>query len=427
MHALIVTAGSHGDINPFIAIGRSLVARGHSVQMLANPYYEHQVREAGLGFEPLGEYIDLKNLGELYPDIMHPRKAAKVVIDAMIVPTSREAFKRVHALAALVRPDVVLTHIVCPGAAWAAEQLGIPCAHVSLAPMNWLSRHEPIVGAGFMPANPPMFIARLLRAIMIPVLGRTFDAPLARLRTELGLLPAKKPFLSVMLGGDANLGMWSPHLRGPLPDDPPRGTICGFPWHDRHGEVESAPDEVDRFIDAGEPPILFCLGTAAVHVAGDFYELAAEACRIVGKRGLLLVGPGRVKDRTWPSDVRAFAYAPFSTVMPRCLVNVHHGGIGSTGQALRAGRPTVVIPHAHDQWDNAARVLRLGVSKTLPRNRVTPRRFARVLAEVLENPLAARKAAAVGKLLADEDGAAFAAGAVEELARTHGRPRRPAR
>ncbi|MBL9141624.1 MAG: glycosyltransferase, partial [Phycisphaerae bacterium] len=160
----------------------------------------------------------------------------------------------------------------------------------------------------------------------------------------------------------------------------------------------------------------FCLGTAAVHVAGDFYDVAARACGLLGRRGLLLVGPGRAQSGAWPKGVRAFAYAPFSSVMPRCAVNVHHGGVGSTGQALRAGRPTVVIPHAHDQWDNAARVRRLGVSRTLPRHRVTARRLAQALARVLEDPIGQRMAARIGRTMESEDGAAVAAAHIEGLA-----------
>jgi UDP:flavonoid glycosyltransferase YjiC (YdhE family) len=261
---------------------------------------------------------------------------------------------------------------------------------------------------------------RLLRAVMIPVMERYFQPHLARLRRELGLPPRAHLLLEAMRGGAVNLGLWSPHLRGALPDDPPGGRICGYAWHDRHGDVEAPPDDVRRFLEEGEPPILFCLGTAAVHVAGDFYDHAAAACARIGRRGLLLMGPGRVPARRWPAGVRAFEYAPFSSVMPRCAVNVHHGGIGSTGQALRAGRPTVVIPHAHDQWDNAARVLRLGVSRTLPRSRVTARSLARVLAGVAESAPMADTARDLARRMEGEDGARAAAAHVETLAAVPG-------
>lgn len=420
MRVLLVTAGSHGDINPFIAIGRALRARGHQAVMVANPYYQRQITDAGVEFQACGEYIDLKRIGEEVPDIMHPHRGTKVVVDTMLVPTSRDAFHRVRQLAAAQRVHAVVSHCICPGAMWAAQSLGIPCAHVVLAPINWVSRMEPIVGNGWMPPEPVWFMRALLRAIMLPIFRHMFDPPLARLRAELGLPPQKGLIMDAMRGGALNLAMWSPVFRGPLADDPPQGRMCGFPWHDQHAEVEAPPQEVQRFLDAGEPPILFCLGTAAVHVAGDFYEHAAEACRMLGRRGLLLVGPTRLKSGPMaaarlPDGVRAFEYAPFSAVMPQCAVNVHHGGVGSTGQGLRAGRPTVIIPHAHDQWDNAARVFRMGVSQTLPRHRVTAKRLAAALDVVLRDRQAEEKAAECGRRMAGEDGAGRAAELVEGM------------
>lgn len=415
MRVLLVTTGSHGDINPFISVGRALAERGHTATLLVNPYYQRQVEEAGLAFEPCGEYVDLKRIGEMYPDLMHPTRGTSVVVDAMIVPTSREAFARVHRIAAGGGVDAIVAHPVVPGAIWAAERLGTPCAHASLAPLYWMSRHEPLVGNSWMPPEPVWFMRRLLRAIMVPVMERYFQPHLARLRRELGLPPRAHLLLEAMRGGALNLGLWSPHLRGTLSDDPPGGRICGYAWHDRHGEVEAPPEDVQRFLDEGEPPILFCLGTAAVHVAGDFYDRAAEACARLGRRGLLLMGPGRVPEQRWPPGVRAFAYAPFSSVMPRCAVNVHHGGIGSTGQALRAGRPTVIIPHAHDQWDNAARVLRLGVSRTVPRTRVTGKSLARAIDEVAGSADANARAAEIGQRMVGEDGAGVAAEHIHAL------------
>ncbi len=420
MRVLIVTAGSHGDVNPFISVGRELRRRGHEATILVNPYYQHQVEEAGVGFAPLGERMDLKRLDEEFPDVMHPRKGAKVVVEQLLIPTSVAAFHRVRELAAVARPDVVLTHCICPGAAWACEGLRIPCAHAVLSPLNWVSREEPLLVAAWSPLDPPRWLRLAVRAIMLPVMSHTFDPALARVRRQLGLPRRRQLIMDAMRGGALNLALWSPHLRGPLSDDPATGVICGFPWHDAHGEVEALPADVQRFMDAGDPPILFCLGTAAVHVAGDFYECAAEACRILGRRGLLLVGPGRPAPGNMPQGVRAFAYAPFSTVMPQCAVNVHHGGVGSTGQAMRAGRPTVVIPHAHDQWDNAGRLVRLGISRTLPRPKVTGVRLAAALRQLLADPAIESRAAQVGRQMASEDGAAAAADQLEALVqRTH--------
>ena len=180
-----------------------------------------------------------------------------------------------------------------------------------------------------------------------------------------------------------------------MPGDPAHGVICGFPWHDRSAGQETPVAPLNEFLDAGPPPIVFSLGTAAVHTAGRFYSDAAEACGMLGRRGLLLVGRPEYAPPRLPDGVRPFTYAPFSQVLPRAAAVVHHGGIGTTAQALRSGHPTVVCPLSHDQFDNAARVSRLGVSATVKHSAVSARRLALELSKVLDDPATARRATRV--------------------------------
>jgi UDP:flavonoid glycosyltransferase YjiC (YdhE family) len=416
MRVLLVTAGSHGDVNPFIAIGRSLVERGHQAVLMTNPYYRGQVEEAGLGFIGVGEHVDLKKVHETIPDLMHERKGAKVVLDLLVGKFATESFRAAREQLEARSFDAVVHHHIALGAAWAAEQARVPSAVVVLAPMMWLSRGDLFTPQSWSPVYPGKLTLWLLHAIKGPMLGWFMDPIIHKARREVGLAKAKREYLRITRGGTINLGMWSPVLRPPLADDPPQSVICGFPWHDRHGEQETADERLEAFLASGEPPILFTLGTAAVHVAGDFYEHAAEACRILGRRGLLLVGPGRPAPGNLPAGSLAVEYARFSAVMPRCAVNVHHGGIGSTGQALRAGRPTVVIPHAHDQFDNAARLKRLGVSETLPRPKVTAARLASAIRTMLESPAASSNAHRLANLMKSEHGADRAASEIEKLA-----------
>ena len=115
-----------------------------------------------------------------------------------------------------------------------------------------------------------------------------------------------------------------------------------------------------------------------------------------------------------PPGVRAFTYAPFSTVLPRGVATVHHGGAGTTAQAMRAGRPTVIVPFAYDQFDHAARTRRLGLSATVKRKAISPQTLAEALRQVIDDPEVARRAEAVGKVLSKENGAITAATILEE-------------
>ena len=97
-----------------------------------------------------------------------------------------------------------------------------------------------------------------------------------------------------------------------------------------------------------------------------------------------------------------------------CAPPDHQGGIGTTAQALRACRPTLVMPYSHDQPDNAARVERLGASRTISRKQYSAIRVAKQLRELIENPNYAAKAIEIGRILQAENGVGVACDAVEK-------------
>jgi UDP:flavonoid glycosyltransferase YjiC (YdhE family) len=179
------------------------------------------------------------------------------------------------------------------------------------------------------------------------------------------------------------------------------------------------PAGVNEFLDAGPPPIVFTLGSSAFWVARDFYRDSIEAARALGRRALLLIGHERNLPTTPLADgVAAFEYAPYSEVLPRACATVHQGGVGTTGQALRAGQPTLIVPHAHDQFDNAARVARLGCGRVLPRPRYNAKTAAHELQMLLDDQNYSDRAIEVGKVVSQEQGAGVAADEIEKVLKT---------
>jgi UDP:flavonoid glycosyltransferase YjiC (YdhE family) len=420
LKVLLTTIGSSGDINPFIAVGRALRDRGHEATLLVNPFFESGVRQAGLGYLPLGEELDTRKMSEI-KDVAHARKGGIVVLREFLLPYMREMHDLMTQAIEAVRPDVVLLHQIALGAQWACERRGVPFATGVLSPSLWLNPDSrPIFGA--MPDTLPIWVMRAGLWVGKMQCRAQLDRPVNRVRRELGYPDRLDQFFNNEYFGARNLGMWSPVMRPPMDGDPANGRICGFPWHDRFERFEEKSAEVLRYFDecerAGEPPIIFTLGTAVVHVAGRFYHDAAEAARRLGRRAVLITNRPDYAPAAHelPAGVKAFPYAPYSQILPRAACTVHHGGIGSTAQGLRSGRPTVIVPHAYDQFDNAARARRLGVSATVYRSRVSPETLVKALRAVLEDPSKSEKAADVGKRLAGEDGAVVAAEELEKLA-----------
>jgi len=206
----------------------------------------------------------------------------------------------------------------------------------------------------------------------------------------------------------------------PQPDWPPNARITGFPFYDRRDRAGDAGSnlspELKHFLDAGEPPIVFTLGSSAIWVAKDFYRESIAAARALGERALLLIGHERNRPaEPLPEGTAAFEYAPFGEVLPRARAVVHQGGVGTTGQALRAGRPALVVPFSHDQFDNGARVARLGCGRMLPRSRFNAASATRELRAILNDESYKTKARAVGRRVQAEDGTRAACDAIEEV------------
>jgi UDP:flavonoid glycosyltransferase YjiC (YdhE family) len=244
-------------------------------------------------------------------------------------------------------------------------------------------------------------------------------SPLRRLRRELGLRPERDPIFSGQFEvAERALGLYSPLLGALQPDFPSSAAIVGSTFYDRgQAGADGLAPELERFLDQGPPPIVFTLGSAAVLQGEDFYAASLEAAGRLGRRAVLLVGPdaaARWAERTGP-DALAVGYAPHSRLFPRAAAIVHHGGMGTTAQALRAGRPQLVVPFYADQPDNAARLVRLRVARTVPNRRYTARRATVELSSLLEDRAYAQAAASVSETVREEDGAAEAAAAIIEV------------
>jgi UDP:flavonoid glycosyltransferase YjiC (YdhE family) len=152
-------------------------------------------------------------------------------------------------------------------------------------------------------------------------------------------------------------------------------------------------------------------------VADDFYQTSVDAARALGRRALLLVGDNGAKLRTQglADMIGVFDYAPHSFVMPRASVIVHQGGVGTTAQALRAGRPMLVVPFGQDQPDNARRCVELGVGRTISRKNYRRDAVASELSRLSSDPSYTSRAADVSSIIASEHGVATACDAIERV------------
>ena len=187
----------------------------------------------------------------------------------------------------------------------------------------------------------------------------------------------------------ALIGMFPDWFGPPQPDWPPQTVLTGFPLWDR-GHLESVPEELAQFLAAGEPPLVFTFGTANQHTRG-FFRAAAEACRRLGRRGILITKYAE----DLPDACRtASAISPTFPLAICCLASavlVHHAGTGTTAQGLAAGIPQLVTPMTFGQPQNAASLVRLGVGISISHRAFRGRRVADLLQRLLTSPSVAER------------------------------------
>ena len=383
MHHLLITIGSHGDTHPFIGIGAKLLERGHRVTLVANGHFEPLIRAAGLEFVELGtakEYLE--HIESPNSDLWHPVKGFRAVFEAGVLPLMRPTYEIIQKH--YVPGETILTaHAIAFGARIAQETLGCPLVTIHLAPAVFRSiYHPPVFGqAPFIPYLPKP----LLRAVWWYgdhfVADPVLKAPINALRAEFGLPAVSKIIDQWWLSPQRVIALFPEWFAPPQPDWPKQVKLTGFPMYDERG-VHAMPPELSTFLNVGPPPVAFTFGSAMTQARPQL-QASAEACRLAGLRGLLLTRHRAQVPADLPDGVRHFDYAPFSELLPRCAALVHHGGIGTTAQTLASGVPQLVMPLAHDQHDNAARVRKLGVGAEIATKKYRAKNVADALTRLL--------------------------------------------
>jgi UDP:flavonoid glycosyltransferase YjiC (YdhE family) len=379
MNILVFPVGSAGDVHPLVGLALALQARGHTVTCLVHGYFRELVERVGLRYVEQGTAEEFLQVTE-HPDLWHPLRSFGYVFRRGIVPALRHQFA---AVAERHEPGRTLLIHSCLGfgVRIAQEKLGVPTVTVHCQPVVlWSEYASPTLPGMLFPGGP-----RWLRRWQFWIgerffIDRTACPETNRFRAELGLPPMSRT-AHWWHSPDGVLCLF-PEWFGPRqPDWPPQVRLSQFPLWDE-GTVHPPQPEVEQFLTAAEPPLVFTPGTANRHAA-TFFAAAVAACRQLGRRGLLLTRFPEQIPTDLPPTVRHFAYVPFSQVLPRTAALVHHGGIGTTAQGLRAGIPQLIMPLAHDQPDNAARVKRLGVGDWLRPSAFRGPAVARMLQRLL--------------------------------------------
>ncbi|WP_145217222.1 nucleotide disphospho-sugar-binding domain-containing protein [Planctomycetes bacterium TBK1r] len=376
--AILSAPGSRGDINPMLAIGMELKRRGYDVAIsLAEPYAK-LAEAAGLDPYPL---MDRQTFDTMLadPSMWTLLGGMRKVIGGVAAELLRPLFDLIESLHRPGRTVLVSHPLDFAARIFRDLDPTTPLVDVHLAPVMLRTPEQParLTSWRFEPTRHrrTFRLAYWLgdKIILDPLLA----GPINRIRKEHGLSPVRRIMHRWWLSPDRVLACYPDWFAPSTVNAIPQLRHVGFPLFDGP-RLDGADQPLDLPTDR---PIVFTGGSANWHTR-EFFRAATEVCVKLDRPGLLLGGNENCFPKTLPSHVRPQGYVPLGELLPHCSAIVHHGGIGTTSQALRAGVSQIIRPLAFDQFDNADRVEALGCGVCLHRDRDLAGKLGFVLNDV---------------------------------------------
>lgn len=415
MRIVLNTFGSFGDIHPYMAIAMELQRRGHTPLVATMEIYREKIEGVGLEFAPVRPNIPQpkEQDPQLIEKIMEPMTGPRFLTEEVIFPAVRDSYT--DLLKAVEGADLLVTHPASPAGPLLGRKTGLPWISTVLAPLSFYSAYDPPVPPFWQWTRRLHILGPGVMGLLMRLTQSTYKAKaVTDFRAELGLEDTGNPMFAGQHSPLLVLALFSKVFAQPQPDWPKQTEITGFCFYDGHRDTQISP-ELINFLDSGAPPIIFTLGSSAVWVARDFFQESIEAARQIGRRAVLLIGDERNLPSSLPEGIIAVDYVPYQQLLPRACAVVHHGGVGTTSQALLAGVPTLIVPFAFDQSDNAEHARKLGASRTLYRNNYRAPKVGEELHQLLAHPGYTRRALEVSQRLKREDGPGRAADLIEQV------------
>jgi len=411
MKILILTIGTRGDVQPYIALGRALMASGHEVTVCTCAHFEPFVREYGLGYayvnndfidfmhSPEGKII-LGNAGSFWETL-----STLAPMLSKLGNLQERQMADVWAASKESAPDLILYHPKALGAPDFAEKLGVPCMLAFWLPVYVPTTRFPAMGFPELPLGPGYhgLTYHLIRRILSMMSRRV-----RKWRTQNGLDPRSPGFRMRLPDGRPIpvLHAFSRHII-PRPEDwPETATVTGY-WFLNQAEDWNPPPSLTQFLSGGERPLYFGFGSIFGRDPKRVTQIILEAVRRTGVRAILARGWGGLEpiDSVQSESVMFIEAAPHGWLFPRVNAVVHHGGCGTTAAGLLAGKPSIICPFFGDQpfWARHVERLRVGPSP-LPQKRLTVEALCHAIDRVINDSTMRENAAVLGRRLRKENG-----------------------
>ncbi|MBN2006867.1 MAG: glycosyltransferase family 1 protein [Anaerolineae bacterium] len=416
MQITLIAAGSRGDVQPYVALGKGLHHAGHRVHVLTSTDFQQLVADQGLVFFDMGGSAeaalqarpDLLDNGNLLKNMAFLRQA----LQKLAYLTAEGGLK------ACRESDLVIGGFAgLPVGVALAEKFGVPFIEAHILPFT-PTRAFPSALLPLPPALTLKPLNRLTHQFARQMMWQTFrpiDRDIRRNVLQIGPTPFWGPFGALDRQPHPVLYGYSPQIL-PFPEDwPARIHVTGFWFLDPASDWTPPSDLVD-FLQSGPPPVYVGFGSMKGGNPGETTRLVVQALERAGQRGVLSSGWGGLARQDLPSSIYMLGAIPHSWLFPQMAAVVHHGGVGTTSAGLRAGVPSVIIPFFGDQPFWGRRIYESGVGPApIPRQRLTMENLSQAIQSAVTDRQMQDNAARIGQAIRAEDGVAEAVKIIEQI------------
>ncbi len=418
MKILILTVGSRGDVQPFIALAKGLMGAGHEVTICTGHTYADWVQGYGVGFLPMND--DLLRLKDTAQGAAAVEvKGASLALIKQVMPLLRVMLDDSWKAASAAQPDLLIYHPKSLSGLHLAEKLQIPAIMSMMLPMYTPTSAFP--NPGLMPtAKLPAALNRMTYGLN-RLLIAPYSGMIDKWRKEALGLPARPRFASETVDAQGKpipiLYGYSKHLVPAHTDWDKNSYEAGF-WFLEQEQAWTPPADLVQFLEAGAPPVYIGFGSMVSRDPERKAQIALDALKLSGQRGVLASGWGALKlnPADVPNNVFLLNEAPHDWLFPHMAAVVHHGGSGTTAAGLKAGRPTVIVPFLGDQpfWGRC--VARIGAGpKPISQKQYNAETLAAAISQAVTDKEMRRGAAEIGEKLCAENGVENAVHFVEHI------------
>lgn len=404
---VILTLGSRGDVQPYVALGQGLQQAGHQVRLVAPRTFANLASAYGLAFAP----VQLNPQEELQkPEVQafFRQGPARLMLNlGKLIRFSQGLYDQLFAdfWAGSAGADLIIAASVAYGAQECAEKRCIPLIASHLAPVSPTRAFSNIFMTAARPLGP---FNRVTHLLMEQISWQSVRTAVNRWRTQTLALPPLPTFQTIYTRMRATglpiLYAYSPHLIPKPADWLPQETVTGYWFLDAPTTFQPS-EALVRFLNQGVPPICIGFGSMSIEDPPQVIELIREALRLSGQRAILLAGWAKLPADTADVQIFCLDQAPHDWLFPQVAAILHHGGAGTTGACLRAGIPAIITPFLLDQFGWAEIVQRRGLGlKTKPIARLTAPALAATIQQTIADQAMRQRVATLGRQVREEQG-----------------------